>query len=162
MTQAYVTWTFVISNLDEPCPPRNLTYGTITDTSISVKWEAPIFDGNSPITNYTVSYKLEGSTTNMVNVTNITSIDLIGLTPSKTYVIVVFANNIHFSGSPNKIIVVTADSGTVLQFSFELFLPSFKDGICYLVFIFIDFRDARNEIHQNGLNSTYVLVKYFL
>ena len=113
MTQAYVTGTFVISNLDEPGPPRNLANGTITDTSISVKWETPIFDGNSLITNYTVSYKLEGSATNMVNVTNTTSIDLIGLTPAKTYVIVVSANNIHFSGSTKPIILVTADAGTI-------------------------------------------------
>ena len=116
--------------LDEPGPPRNLTSGTITDTLIRVKWEAPIFDGNSPITNYTVNYKLENNATNMFIVTNITSIDLIGLTPAKTYVIVVSANNIHFSGSPNQITVVTADAGMVLQFSFELFLPSYKDGIC--------------------------------
>ena len=113
MTQAYVTGTFVISNLDEPGPPRNLANGAIIDTSISVKWETPIFDGNSPITNYTVSYKLEGSATNMVNVTNTTSIDLIGLTPAKTYVIVVSANNIHFSGSAKQIILVTADAGTI-------------------------------------------------
>ena len=114
MTQSYVTWTFVISNLDEPGPPWNLTNGTITDTSISVKWEAPIFDGNSPITNYTVRYKLENSATHMVNVTNNISINLIDLSPAKAYVIVVFANNIHFSGSENQITLVTADAGTIL------------------------------------------------
>ena len=115
--------------LDEPGPPRNLTSGTITDTLISVKWEAPIFDGNSPITNYTVNYKLENNATKMFMATNITSIDVIGLIPAKTYVIVVFANNIYFSGSPKQITVVTADAGMILQFTFELFLPSYKDGI---------------------------------
>ena len=116
--------------LDNPGPPRNLRNQTVTNTSISVKWEAPIFDGNSPITNYTVSYMLEDSAINMVNVTNNTLINLIDLTPAKTYVIVVSANNNHFLGSPNQIAVVTADSGTVLQFSFEPFLPSYKDGNC--------------------------------
>ena len=115
MSQSYVTSTFFISNLDEPSPPRNLANGTITDTSISVKWEASIFDGNSAITSYTVSYKLENSTTNMVNVTNITSINLIDLSPAKAYVIVVSANNIHFSGSANQITLVTADAGTILH-----------------------------------------------
>ena len=57
--------------LDEPGPPRNLRNETVTNTSISVKWQAPIFDGNSPITNYTVvSYKSEDSIINMVNLTN--------------------------------------------------------------------------------------------
>ena len=115
MTHSYVTWIFVISNLDEPGPPRNLTNGKITDTSIIVKWEAPIFDGNSAITSYTVSYKLENSTTKMVNVTNNTSINLIGLSPAKAYVISVSANNIHFSGSANQITRVTADAGTILH-----------------------------------------------
>ena len=115
MTQSYVTWIFVILNSDKPGPPRNLTNGTITDTSISVKWEAPIFDGNSPITNYIVSYKLENSTTKVVSVTNNTSINLNDLSPAKAYLIVVSANNIHFSGSANQITFVTADPGTILH-----------------------------------------------
>ena len=115
MTQSYVTWTFAILNLDEPGPPRNLTNGTITDTSIVVKWEAPIFDGNSPIANYTVKHKSENSATNMVNVTNNTTINLIDLSPAKAYVIDVSANNIHFSGSANQITLVTADAGTILH-----------------------------------------------
>ena len=115
---------------DNPGPPRNLRNETVTNTSISVKWEAPIFDGNSPITNYTVSHKLEDSAINIVNVTNNTSINLTDLIPAMTYVIIVSANNEHFPGSPNQITVVTADSGTVLQFSFELFLPSYKDCDC--------------------------------
>ena len=113
MTQSYVTWTFAILNLDEPGRPRNLTNGTITDTSIVVKWEGPIFDGNSPIANYTVKYKLENSEADMVNVTNNTSINLIDLSPAKAYVINVSANNIHFSGSANQITLVTADAGTI-------------------------------------------------
>ena len=113
MTYRYVTWTFAILNLDEPGPPRNLINGAITDTSIVVKWEAPLFDGNSPITNYTVKYKLENSTTNMVNETNNTSINLINLSPATFYVIVVSADNIHFSGSPNQITLVTEDAGTI-------------------------------------------------
>ena len=113
MTQTYVTWTFLISNLDEPGPPRNLANGTVTDTSISVKWEAPIFDGNSPITNYTVSYTLEDSSTVMENVTMNTSFVLIDLIPAKTYVIDVFAKNIHFQGTPDQITVVTRDAGMI-------------------------------------------------
>ena len=104
--------------LDKPGPPRNLRNETVTNTLISVKWEAPIFDGNSPITNYTVSYKLENSAINMVNVINNTSINLIDLTPAKTYVIVVSANNNHFPGIPTQITVVTADSGTVFAILF--------------------------------------------
>ena len=119
MTYSYVTWTFAILNLDAPGPPRNLTNGTITDTSIVVKWEAPLFDGNSPITSYTVNYKLENSTTNMVNVTNNTSINLINLSPAKVYVIVVSANNIHFSGPTNQITRKTEDAGAILQFSLK-------------------------------------------
>ena len=115
MTESYVTWTFAILNLDEPGPPRNLTNGTITDTSIVVKWEAPIFDGNSPINNYTVRYKLENSITNMVNVTNNTSINLIDLSPAKAYLIYVSANNIHFLGSENQITLVTANPGMILH-----------------------------------------------
>ena len=118
--------------LDEPGPPRNITIGTITDTSISVKWETPISDGNSPITNYTLNYTLEHSTTSMVNVTNITSINLIGLTPAKTYVIVILANNIHFSGPPGKIKVKTAGAGMILQFSFEYFYLHTKMIIIYV------------------------------
>ena len=119
MTYSYVTWTFAILNLDEPGPPRNLTNGAITDTSIVVKWEAPLFDGNSPITNYTVKYSVENSTTNMVNETNNTSINLINLSPATFYVIVVSANNIHFSGSTDKIIRKTEDAGAILQFSLK-------------------------------------------
>ena len=115
MTQSYVTWTFAILNLDEPGPPRNLTNGAITNTSFVVKWEAPIFDGNSPIANYTVKHKLENSTTNMVNVINNTTINLIDLYPAKAYVINVSANNIHFSGTANQIALVTADAGTILH-----------------------------------------------
>ena len=118
--------------LDAPGPPRNLRNETVTNTSISVKWEAPIFDGNSPITNYTVRYKLEGSVIYMFNLTSNTSINLTGLTPAKTYVIVVFANNSDFSGSPNQIKVVTADAGTLLQFSVENLLPSYKMVIIYV------------------------------
>ena len=119
MTYSYVTWTFAILNLDEPGPPRNLTNGAITDTSIVVKWEAPLFDGNSPITNYTVKYRLENSTTNMVNETNTTSINLINLSPATVYVIVVSANNIHFSGSANQITLKTEDAGAILQLSLK-------------------------------------------
>ena len=106
----------------------NIRKETVTNTSISVKWEAPMFDGNSPITNCTVSCKSEDTVTNMVKVTNNTSINLIHLTPAKTYVIVVFANNNHFLGSSNHIRVVTADAGTVLQFTLEPFLPGYKCG----------------------------------
>ena len=106
----------------------NLTVENKTDTSISIKWAAPAFDGNSPITSYTVSYKLENDATLMVNVTNITSINLIGLIPAMAYEISVSANNLNFSGSPSNITVVTADASTILQFSFEPFLPSYKVG----------------------------------
>ena len=151
--------------LDEPGPPRNLRNETVTNTSISVKWQAPIFDGNSPITNYTVvSYKSEDSIITMVNLTNNTSISLINLSPPQAYVIVVFANNNHFSGSPNHITVVTADARTVFHSSVEPFLPPYKDGnyLCWCSFL-IHFSYAGNEVHQNRLNSIYVLVKqYFL
>lgn len=118
----------------------NIRKETVTNTSISVKWEAPMFDGNSPITNYTVSYKLENNTTPMVNVTKDTTINLIGLIPAQKYEINIFANNYHFSGYPSNITVVTADGGMVLQFSFESFLPSCKDGTylcCCLFLIYI-------------------------
>lgn len=57
-----------------------------------------------------------------------TSFVLTGLIPAKTYVIEVFASNIHFQGSPDQITVDTAEAGMIWQFSFELFLPPYKDG----------------------------------
>ena len=147
-------------NLDEPGPPRNFRTETVTKTSISVKWEAPTLDGNRPITNYTVIYKLEDSEIKIVYVTNNTSITLIDLNPSKTYVIIVFANNNHFSGSPNQIKVVTADAGAISNSPLNPFLPSYKDGnyLCWCSFM-INFRDTRNDIYQYRLSSIYVLVK---
>ena len=100
--------------LEEPGQPRNLTNGTITDTSVSLEWKAPVFDGNSPITNYTVSYKTKNNATLMVDVTENTTIDLVGLFPAQKYEINVSANNNHFSGSPSNITVVTADAGIIL------------------------------------------------
>ena len=132
MIQTYVTH-LPFQILDEPGPPRNLTNGTITDTSISIKWEPPIFDGNSPITNYTVSYKLQNDASPpMVNVTNKTSINLIDLSAAKTYVIVVSAKNNHFAGSANQITLVTADGGTISQFSVNTFYLYTKMVITYV------------------------------
>ena len=138
--------------LDEPGPPRNLMNETITRTSISIKWETPISDGNSPITNYTVSYKLDNDANPMVYITKNTTINLIGLIPAQKYEINVSANNNHFSGSPSNITVFTAEPGTNLQFSFESFLPSYEDGtyLCWCLFV-IYFRDAESEIHEDGL-----------
>ena len=114
--------------LEEPGPPMNLTIETILANSISIKWVSPAFDGNSLITSYTVSYKLENDATLMVNVTSITSINLIGLIPAQKYEINVSANNLNFSGSPSNITVVTADASMILQFCFEPFLPLYKVG----------------------------------
>ena len=100
--------------LEEPGPPMNLTIETRLATSISIKWAAPAFDGNSPIISYTVIYKFENDATPMVNVTNITSINLVGLIPAQKYEISVSANNLNFSGSLSNITVITADAGTIL------------------------------------------------
>ena len=100
--------------LEEPGPPVNFTIETRLATSISIKWAAPAFDGNSPIISYTVIYKLKNDATPMVNVTNITSINLMGLIPAQKYEINVSANNLNFSGSPSNITVVTTDAGTIL------------------------------------------------
>ena len=49
----------------------------------------------------------------MENVTMYTSFVLTGLIPAKTYVIEVFASNIHFQGSPDQITVDTAEAGMI-------------------------------------------------
>ena len=107
--------------LDKPDPPTNLTTDLKTSTSISIKWIAPIFNGNSPITNYTIRYKLENSSTFKENVTMNTSFVLTNLIPAETYVIYVFASNIHFKGCSGQITEVTEEGGMIWQFSFELY-----------------------------------------
>ena len=46
----------------------------------------------------------------MENVTMSTNFNLTDLIPAETYVIDVFASNIHFQGSPEQITEVTADA----------------------------------------------------
>ena len=55
----------------------------------------------------------------MENVTMSTNFVLTDLIPAETYVIDVFASNIHFQGSPDQITEVTADARMIWQFSFE-------------------------------------------
>ena len=104
----------IIQILEEPGQPRNLTNGTVTDTSVSLKWTAPAFNGNSPITNYIVSYKTEDDVSPVINTTKNTFIDLNDLKPAQKYEINVTANNSHFMGSPSKITVMTADASTTI------------------------------------------------
>ena len=147
--------------LDQPGRPMNLTSENITDASVSLKWTAPTFDGNSPITSYTVSYKTENDTSPVIKVTKNTTINLMGLIPAQKYEINVSANNNHFSGSPSNIRVVTADASTILRFSFEPFLPSYKNDtyLCWCLFLMYILWLFEVKFMRMGF-STYVLVKW--
>ena len=95
----------------EPDPPINLTAVSNTSESINLSWAAPAYDGNSPITSYTVRYKLESNKTDTF-CTNNTLFNLTGLIPAQKYLIDVAANNSHFMGNfSNQITEVTREAG---------------------------------------------------
>ena len=96
----------------EPDPPTNLTVESKTSESISLSWAAPVYDGNSPITNYTVGYKLESNTTYTFLATNNTRVSLTGSIPAQTYLIDVAAKNFYFMGNfSDQIMEVTGEAG---------------------------------------------------
>ena len=96
----------------EPGPPTNLTVESNTSKSISLNWTAPVYNGNSPITNYTVRYVLQSNATYTCETTNNTRFNLTGLIPAQTYLIDVAANNVHFMGNfSNQIKEVTEEAG---------------------------------------------------
>ncbi|XP_065834650.1 cell adhesion molecule DSCAML1-like isoform X3 [Oscarella lobularis] len=78
--------------------PAQVTVSGKIDSSITFAWTAP-YDGNSPILNYTISYKLDGSPDSDYKVyrvvdENITAATLSGLKAFTNYAIRIVASNI--------------------------------------------------------------------
>ena len=96
----------------EADPPTNLTVESKTSKSIILTWATLVYDGNSPITNYTVRYKLESDTTYTFRTTNNARVNLTGLIPAQTYLADVATNNFHFIGRfSNQITDDTGEAG---------------------------------------------------
>ena len=83
-----------------------------TSTSLSVSWKAPIYTGESPITLYTVEYRLSNETVFQQKNSTSLSVELINLLSAKRYDIRVFARNEHFIGERStEISAKTGESG---------------------------------------------------
>ena len=77
-----------------------------------MSWAAPVYDGNSPITNYTVRYKLESDQTYTFHTTNNTRFNFNGLVPAQTYLIGAAVNNFYFMGNfSDQIMEFTREAG---------------------------------------------------
>ncbi len=81
------TWT-------DPLAPQNVIAKAVGKGTINVSWEAPAFDGGTPITGYILSYRKKGITdwTQIKDITE-TSYDVTGLTVGYTYEFKVAAVN---------------------------------------------------------------------
>lgn len=95
------------SGLDVPAPPQNLTARSKKD-SVSLRWQRPLRDGNSPVTRYTVSWSSEvgGGTVDSLSTETIVS----GLQMGILYTFEVLATNaIGSSETPAVITSIPSD-----------------------------------------------------
>ena len=81
---------------DNPSPPRNLQVVKVCTDYVCVKWQAPVSDGNSPITCYVVD-KADASTRTFTNAGHTNSdtckFKVSQLNKGKPYLIRVIAEN---------------------------------------------------------------------
>ncbi len=73
-----------LQGLSKPGTPTGLTHSTLSDTSLTLAWEAPEDAGGGPLT-YEVAQKVGLSAFNLVTTTSETSIDITGLQPTGAY-----------------------------------------------------------------------------
>ena len=98
MRNSYIySLSFLIFNLYSAVPsgpPTSVRNGTITPTSITVKWdEVPCLHRNGRITGYTVHVGSSGQNDRMLNVGNVRETTISELTPSTEYTVQVAAVN---------------------------------------------------------------------
>ncbi len=83
-------------------PPQNLALTPLTSTSIRVAWEAPPIENQRGIlTNYTISYQMEGITTSAISMTveaSVLFLELTGLEKFTMYSVTVSASTMIGSG----------------------------------------------------------------
>ncbi|MEM2160841.1 MAG: fibronectin type III domain-containing protein, partial [Candidatus Nitrosotenuis sp.] len=96
-----------------PDKPISLN-GVVADTQISLSWQAPLNDGGSTITDYTIEYSIDGFTWTVysdgVN-TNI-SVILTGLDTTQTYLFRVYAINSVGTSLPSDTVTVSPQTTT--------------------------------------------------
>ncbi|XP_074653669.1 cell adhesion molecule Dscam1-like [Tubulanus polymorphus] len=97
--------------LERPEAPTNVNVEQTTSRSVEVSWR-PAFDGNAVITQYIVQYKNSSGTWNdpMHNITvngRHTRASIIGLHPSYTFHIRIFANNSVGMGEASRVLTAT-------------------------------------------------------
>jgi hypothetical protein len=80
-----------------PDPPTNVT-ATAGDTTAAVSWTAPVSNGGSPITSYTVVASPDDGT---VTFTGATAASVTGLTDGQQYTFTVVANNAQGPSNPS-------------------------------------------------------------
>jgi len=98
--------------INAPDAPTGLTFVSSTANSATVRWEAPKFDGGSPIFNYRVLYKVNGALYwNSIGVNGSTQLTISPLTASTVYQVKVTASNTVGSGAYSSEIKVSTQVG---------------------------------------------------
>ena len=98
--------------INAPDAPTGLTFVSATSTSATVRWEAPRFDGGSPITSYRVLYKVNGTLYwSSIGVGGSTQLTISPLNSGTVYQVKVLASNAVGSGFYSPEINVTTQVG---------------------------------------------------
>ena len=98
--------------INAPDAPTGLTFVSSTASSATVRWEAPRYDGGSPITNYRVLYKVNGTLYwSSIGVSGSTQLTISPLTAGTVYQVKVTATNAIGSGLYSTEIKVSTQVG---------------------------------------------------
>jgi hypothetical protein len=92
---------------DVPQAVRMLSASTPSHGTLKLSWSAPVYNGGSSITAYTVTAKCKGQKT-VTMTTSSLSATLRGLTSAKKYTVTVSAQNARGSGQPSSVIAAVA------------------------------------------------------
>lgn len=104
---------------------QNLQITNIGSTTIGISWNAPIFTGKVPVTNYSISITdannrllpktclSSQSNTACIVLSTITSTNYYNLTPYSRYYIQVWANNVFGNSEKEGLSVITDEKGKI-------------------------------------------------
>ena len=129
---------FCLSDTEPPDPPTNVRNNTVESRWVVIRWNRPKFNGNSPITNYTVEVSTNNNTWKVASCENgspectvpesTPTAKIIGLIPFTNYYFRVRAANNDGRGNPSDVLgpVTTDEEGNHIYFVFYIIFCRIK------------------------------------